>query len=170
MWASNVLTVEVVYKILYEPFQLSLCYQVHIFHSHIIMWVLSFCQIDIFTITLNIFPFILFSSNLCQSPSRQTVSNSFAKSTNTRYNFFFLFFKILKREWRINKLPKVEYLFRNPIWFSHSTRNSSEYCVSLSPKIEVNNLPKQLKTVIDVQFWASVLHPLFFVYGFYISI
>ena len=92
MWASNVLTVEVVYKILYEPFQLSLCYQVHIFHSHIIMWVLSFCQIDIFTITLNIFPFILFSSNLCQSPSRQTVSNSFAKSTNTRYNFFFLFY------------------------------------------------------------------------------
>ena len=91
MWASNVLTVEVVYKILYEPFQLSLCYQVHIFHSHIIMWVLSFCQIDIFTITLNIFPFILLSSNLCQSPSRQTVSNSFAKSTNTQYNFFFLF-------------------------------------------------------------------------------
>jgi hypothetical protein len=47
MWASNFLTVEVVYKILYEPFQLSLCYQVPIFHSHIIMWVLPFCQIGL---------------------------------------------------------------------------------------------------------------------------
>ena len=47
MWASNFLTVEVVYKILYEPYQLSLCYQVPIFHSHIIMWVLPFCQIGL---------------------------------------------------------------------------------------------------------------------------
>jgi hypothetical protein len=30
--------------------------------------------------------------------SGQTVSNAFAKSTNAQYNFFFLFFKILKRE------------------------------------------------------------------------
>ena len=108
---------------------------------------------------LNIFPFILLSSNLCQSPSYQTVSNAFAKSTSAQCNFFFLFFKILKREWRINKLSKIEYPFRNPFWFSHSTRNSSEYCVSLSLKIEVNTLPKQLKTVIGLKFWGHLHDP-----------
>ena len=106
----------------------------------------DFLSLYIFTITLNIFPFILLSSNLCQSPSLQIVSNAFAKSTNAQYNFFFLFFKILKRDCRINKLSKVEYPFRNPLWFSHSRRNSSEYCISLSLQIEVNTLPKQLKT------------------------
>ena len=119
----------------------------------------DFVSLYIFTITLNIFPFILLSSNLCQSPSRQTVSNAFAKSTSAQCNFFFLFFKILKREWRINKLSKVEYPFRNPLWFSHSTRNSSEYCVSLSLKIEVNTLPKQLKTVIGLKFWGHLHDP-----------
>ena len=50
----------------------------------------DFVSLYIFTITLNIFPFILLSSNLCQSPSHQTVSNAFEKSTNTQYIFFFL--------------------------------------------------------------------------------
>jgi hypothetical protein len=47
MWATNFLTVGVVYKIVYELFQLTLCYQVPIFHNHIIMWVLPFCQIGL---------------------------------------------------------------------------------------------------------------------------
>ena len=29
------------------PFQLSICYQVPIFHCHTIMWVLPFCQIGL---------------------------------------------------------------------------------------------------------------------------
>ena len=54
----------------------------------------DFVSLYIFTITLKIFPIILISSNLCRSPACQTVSNAFAKSTNTQYNFFFLFHHI----------------------------------------------------------------------------
>jgi hypothetical protein len=43
-------------------------------------------------------PFILFKSILYHKASRHTVSNAFSKSTKAQNNFFFLFFKISKKE------------------------------------------------------------------------
>ena len=79
-------------------------------------------------ITLNICPFILLSSNLCRANLAKQCQMPLQNLQAHNITFFW-FFRILKREWRINKLSKVEYPFRNPLWFSHSTINSSQSIV-----------------------------------------
>jgi hypothetical protein len=101
-----------------------------------------------FKITLYIFPFILFNRSLYHSASHQTVSNASSKSTKAQNNFLFLLFKISKNENNVNILFVVEYDLLNPNWFSSSKKTSSENTRSLSFKIAVNSLPRQLRIAI----------------------
>jgi hypothetical protein len=105
-----------------------------------------------FKITLHIFPFILFNRRLYHNASLQTVSNAFSKSTKVQNNFFFLLFKISKNENNVKILSIVEYDFLNPNWFSSSKKTSSKNTRSLSFKIAVNSLPRQLRIVIGRKF------------------
>jgi hypothetical protein len=79
------------------------------------------------------------------------VSNAFSKSKKAQNNFFFLLFKISKNENNVKILSVVEYDFLNPNWFS-SNKKTSENTRSLSFKIAVNSLPRQLRIVIARKF------------------
>ena len=85
---------------------------------------------------------------LCTSASLQTVSNAFSKSTKAQNNFFFLLFKISKNENNVKILSVVDYDFLNPNWFSSNKKTSFENTRSLSSRIAVNSLPRQLIIVI----------------------
>jgi hypothetical protein len=123
-----------------------------------------------FKITLYIFPFILFNRSLYHSATLQTVSNAFSKSTNAQNNFFFLLFKISKNENNVKILSVVEYDFLNPNWFSSNKKTSSENTRSLSFKIAVNILPRQLRMVIGRKFLGSKGLPLFLYIGLILPI
>jgi hypothetical protein len=78
---------------------------------------------------------------------------AFSKSTKAQNNFFFLLFKISKNENNVKILSVVEYDFLNPNWFSSNQKTSSENTCSLSFKIAVNSLPRQLRMVIGQKFF-----------------
>jgi hypothetical protein len=89
------------------------------------------------------------------------MSYAFSKSTKTKNYFFFLLFKISKNENNVKILSVVEYDFLNPNWFSSNRKTSSENTRSLSFKIAVNSLPRQLRMVIGRKFLGSKGLPLF---------
>jgi hypothetical protein len=62
-------------------------------------------------------------------------------------------------------LSVVEYDFLNPNWFSSNKKTSSENTRSLSFKIAVNSLPRQLRMVIGRKFLGSKGLPLFLLNG-----
>ena len=123
-----------------------------------------------FKITLYIFPFILLNRSLYHSASLLTMSNAFSKSTKAQNNFFFLLFKISKNENNVKILSVVEYDFLNPNWFSSNKKTSSENTSSLSFKIAISSLPRQLRIVIGRKFLGSKGFPLFLYIGLILPI
>ena len=85
-------------------------------------------------------------SRHCQTPSQSRQKYKIISS------FYFLLFKISKNENNVKILSIVEYDFLNPNWFSSSKKTSSKNTRSLSFKIAVNSLPRQLSIVIGRKF------------------
>ena len=76
----------------------------------------------------------------------------------------------MKNENNVKILSVVEYDFLNPNWFSSNKKTSSENTRSLSFKIAVNNLPRQLRLVIGRKFLGSKGLPLFLYIGLILHI